>query len=224
MRRPTPPLCRDLCVRADAIVVSVNYRHAPEHPYPAAADDTCAAVRWAASNVAEFGGVEGRRSSPAGAPVRTSPPWSVRTRAIAVTSRLTVSVLCPVVDFDFTGVSYVENAEGYLLTRSLMEWFSDLYVDPASRDDPRAAPLRGRLDALPSTLIYTAEFDPLHDGGVAYAHALEAAGVPVRHLEGRGQTHTSLTMVDVIISGAPVRAGIASWLRELFDSLVLAGR
>jgi cation diffusion facilitator CzcD-associated flavoprotein CzcO/acetyl esterase/lipase len=218
-------LCRDLCVRADAIVVSVNYRHAPEHPYPAAADDACAAVRWAASNVAEFGGVEGRlvvAGWSAGANLAAVVCQDARDRGdVAIDGQL---LLCPVVDFDFTRVSYVENAEGYLLTRSLMEWFSDLYVDPASRDDPRAAPLRGRLDALPSTLIYTAEFDPLHDGGVAYAHALEAAGVPVRHLEGRGQTHTSLTMVDVIISGAPVRAGIASWLRELFDSLVLAGR
>ena len=133
-------------------------------------------------------------------------------------------LICPVVDFDFNRVSYVENAEGYLLTKSLMQWFSDLYVVPECRADPQAAPLLGHLEALPPTLIATAQFDPLHDGGVAYAHALEASGVPVRHVEGLGQTHTSLPMVDVIISSAPVRADIASWLRELFNTPVRATR
>ena len=210
------PLCRDLCVRADAIVVSVDYRHAPEHPFPAAVDDACAAVRWAASNIAKFGGIEGQL---------VVAGWSAGANLAAVVCQDARDVgdvsiagqllLCPVVDFDFDRTSYVENAEGYLLTRSVMQWFSDLYVDPASRADPRAAPLRGRLDALPPALIVTAEFDPLHDGGVAYARALEAAGVSARHVEGRGQTHTSMIMVDVIISGAAVRADVASWLREL---------
>lgn len=111
-----------------------------------------------------------------------------------------------------------------LLTKSVMQWFSDAYVDVEQRGDQRATPLRGHLEDLPPTLIVTAQFDPLHDGGVAYVHALEAAGVPVRHVEGRGQTHTSLTMVDVIISGAPVRADIASWLRELFNTPVRVTR
>ena len=218
-------LCRDLCVRADAIVVSVNYRHAPENPFPAAVDDACAALRWVASNGESFGGAGGRlvvAGYSAGANLAAVVCQDARDRGdVSIDGQLLV---CPVVDFDFNRVSYLENAEGYLLTRSLMQWFSDLYVEAASRDDPRATPLRGRLEALPPTLVVTAEFDPLHDGGVAYAHALEAAGVPVRHVEGRGQTHTSLTMVDVIISGEPVRADIASWLRERFAAPVLAAR
>jgi acetyl esterase/lipase len=217
------PLCRDLCVRADAIVVSVNYRHAPEFPFPAAVDDACAALRWVASNIAEFGGIEGRlvvAGYSAGGNLAAVVAQDARDRGdVSLGGQL---LICPIVDFDFNRVSYVENAEGYLLTKSLMQWFSDLYVVPEWRADPRAAPLRGHLEALPPTLIVTAQFDPLHDGGVAYAHALEAAEVPVRHIDGRGQTHTSLTMVDVIISSAPVRADIASGLRDLFDTSVRA--
>lgn len=219
------PLCRDLCVRADAIVVSVNYRHAPEYPFPAAVDDACAALRWVASNIAEFGGIEGRlvvAGYSAGANLAAVVCQDARNRGdVSIDGQL---LICPVVDFNFNRVSYVENAEGYLLTKSVMQWFSDRYVVPEMRADPRAAPLRGHLEDLPSALIVTAQFDPLHDGGVAYAHALEAAGVPVRHIEGRGQTHTSLAMVDAIISSVPVRADIASWLRDLFNAPVRAKR
>ena len=87
--------------------------------------------------------------------------------------------------------SYEENGEGYVLTAPLMQWFWDHYADPADRRDPKASPLRGDLSDLPPAVIVTAEFDPLRDEGRAYAEALAAAGVPVRHLEGRGHIHTS---------------------------------
>jgi acetyl esterase/lipase len=219
------PLCRDLCVRADAVVVSVNYRHAPEYPFPAAVDDACAALRWVASNIAELGGVEGRlvvAGDSSGGNLAAVVCQDARDRGdVAIDGQL---LICPVVDFDFDRVSYTESGEGYLLTKSLMRWFSDQYVAPEQRADPRAAPLRGDLAALPPTLVVTAQFDPLHDEGVAYARGLEAAGVSVRHIEGRGQTHTSLAMVDVIISSAPVRADIASWLREVFNTPVQVTR
>jgi len=117
-----------------------------------------------------------------------------------------------------TRLSYQENGDGYLLTTALMRWFWDHYADPADRGDPRAAPLRGDLQGLPPTCIVAADFDPLHDEGVAYAHALETAGVPVRLVRARGHTHTSVTMVGVVISGAPVRAEIAEALRDSFPS------
>jgi len=82
----------------------------------------------------------------------------------------------------------------------------------------RQAPLRGDLAGLPPACIVAADFDPLRDEGVAYARALEAAGVPVRLARARGHTHTSVTMVDVVISGAPVRAGIGEALRDFFPS------
>jgi acetyl esterase/lipase len=103
-----------------------------------------------------------------------------------------------------------------------MAWFWDQYADPADRTDPKAAPLGGNLSNLPPAVILTAQFDPLRDEGAAYAEALNAAGGPTRHLLARGHTHTSVTMVDLVISGAPVRAQMAEGLRGFFPSLVRA--
>jgi acetyl esterase/lipase len=125
-------------------------------------------------------------------------------------------MLTPVTDSTMETGSYEENADGYVLTAPLMRWFWDHYCDPDQRTDPTAAPLRGRLEGLPPAIVVTAEFDPLRDEGIAYAEALRAAGVPVEHIAARGHTHTSLTMVDVVLSGARVREEIALRLRALF--------
>jgi len=85
--------------------------------------------------------------------------------------------VCPVTDCDFDRPSYRENAEGYFLTRSLMDWFWDMYCPPGERTDPRASPLRGQLSGLPPAFVVTCEFDPLRDEGIAYAQALDAAGL-----------------------------------------------
>jgi acetyl esterase/lipase len=100
-----------------------------------------------------------------------------------------------------------------------MHWFADHYVDAADRRDPRAAPLHGRLADLPPAFIVTCEFDPLRDDGTAYAKALADAGNAVEHLEARGHTHTSVTMVDVVLSGAAVRDAMARALRRLADPI-----
>jgi acetyl esterase/lipase len=213
------PLCRDLCARSGAVVVSVNYRHAPEARFPAAALDAFAAVQWADANAIELGGIPGQLAV-AG--------WSAGANIAAVACQLARDaggphisgqlLICPVVDSEMTLASYTENGDGYILTTALMRWFWDYYADPADRGDPRAAPLRGHLEGLPPACVVTADFDPLRDEGVAYARALEAAGVPVRLTRARGHTHTSVTMVDVVISGAPVRAEIEEALREFFPS------
>jgi len=96
-----------------------------------------------------------------------------------------------------------------------MTWFWDHYAPVGQRTDPKAAPLRGDLHGLPPAIVVTSEFDPLRDEGDAYAVALEAAGVPVEQIAARGHTHTSLTMVDVVLSGAPVRAELAAAVRRL---------
>jgi cation diffusion facilitator CzcD-associated flavoprotein CzcO/acetyl esterase/lipase len=217
------PLCRDLCARSDAAIVSVNYRHAPEVRFPAAADDAFAAVRWIAANAAELGGIPGQLAV-AG--------WSAGGNVAAVACQLARDaggpdivgqlLLSPVTDSDMSRPSYEENAEGYVLTAALMRWFWDHYCDPDDRGDPKASPLRGDLSNLPPALIVTAEFDPLRDEGVAYAEALAAAGVTVRHLPARGQIHTSLAMVDVVLSGASVRAEMALALRSFFPAPVRA--
>jgi acetyl esterase/lipase len=208
------PLCRDLCVRSDCVIVSCDYRHAPEARFPAAADDAFAAVAWAGDNAAALGGVPGSVAV-AG--------WSAGANLAAVAAQRArdaggrpsiagQALLTPVVDFDFTRASYVENGEGYTLTEPLMRWFADHYVGAAERRDPKAAPLHGRLDGLPPAFIVTCEFDPLRDEGAAYAAALAQAGNAVVHHQARGHTHTSVTMVDVVLSGAGVRAALAQAL------------
>jgi acetyl esterase/lipase len=211
------PLCRDLCVRSDCVVVSVNYRHAPEDRFPAAAEDAVAALRWVADHAAELGGVPGQLAV-AG--------WSAGGNLAAVACQAVRDaggpeiagqlLLNPVTDSDMTRPSYSENGEGYLLTAGLMKWFWDYYADEDRRSDPRAAPLRGNLADLPPALVVTAEFDPLRDEGAEYARALRDAGVAVDHLQARGHTHTSVAMVGAVISGGPVRAEMASALRGFF--------
>ena len=128
-------------------------------------------------------------------------------------------LLTPVTDSDMNTGSYVENAEGYVLTAPLMRWFWDHYCDEADRADPRVSPLRAKdLSRLPPAMVVTCEFDPLRDEGQAYAAALGRAGVPVQELRARGHTHMSPTMVDVVISGEPVRAQMAEAMRGFFTS------
>ena len=214
------PFCRDLCARSGAIVVSVNYRHAPEDRFPAAVDDGFAAVNWIAEHAVELGGIPGKLAV-AG--------WSAGGNIAAIVSRLARDaggpeiagqlLLTPVTDSDMTRESYVENADGYILTAGLMEWFWDHYADPGDRSDPKASPLRaGDLSALPPAFVVTCEFDPLRDEGIAYAEALASSGVPVDGFTARGHTHTSLTMVDVVLSSADARARMASALRGFFTS------
>jgi acetyl esterase/lipase len=210
------PLCRDLCVRTGAVVVSVNYRHAPEDRFPAAAEDAWAALQWIAAHAIELGGIPDDL---------VAAGWSAGGNLVAVVTQRARDeggpvlrgqlLLCPVVDSRLDTGSYRENAEGYVLTADLMRWFWDHYCEPETRGDPTAAPLRGNLAGLPPAIVVTAEFDPLRDEGIAYAEGLCAAGVPVEHVPARGHTHTSLTMVDVVLSGAPVREEMALRLRSL---------
>jgi len=209
------PFCRDLCRRSGMIFVSVGYRHAPDHRFPTAVEDAYAATRWIAAHAAELGGTPGAVMV-AG--------WSAGANLAAVTCQLARDrggppisgqlLVCPVTDCTFDRPSYVDNATGYFLTRSLMYWFWDLYCSPADRTDPRVSPLRGKLEGLPPALVATCEFDPLRDEGVAYAEALAAAGVPVEQLKARGHFHSSLTMVDVVITGVSGRVQMAEALRR----------
>jgi acetyl esterase/lipase len=212
------PLCRDLCARSGAIIVSVNYRHAPEARFPAAARDAVAAVRWVDANAASLGGIPGQLAVAgwsAGGNIAAAACQQARDDGGPVIRGQLL--LTPVTDSDMTRPSYTENGDGYILTSALMRWFWDHYADPADRGDPRAAPLRGSLDGLPPACIVAADFDPLRDEALAYGSALEAAGVPVRRIRARGHIHTSVTMVGVVISGAPVRAEMAQALRVFFS-------
>jgi len=210
------PFCRDLCARSDAIVVSVDYRHAPEARFPAAIEDGFAALRWIAANADALGGDAGRLAVCG---------WSAGGNIAAVVCQMARDaggpyiagqvLVTPVTDCDFTRESYVANGEGYLLTAPMMRGFWDHYADPADRALPAASPLRARdLSGLPSALVVTCEFDPLRDEGAAYARALAAAGVDAQHLPCRGQIHMSVPAVDVILSAAGAREEIGAALRR----------
>jgi acetyl esterase/lipase len=212
------PLCRDLCVRSGAIVVSADYRHAPEARFPAAVDDGFAATCWVAANAEVLGGEPGKLAVCG---------WSAGGNIAAVVCQMARDagapsiagqvLVNPVMDCDFTRESYTSNGDGYLLTTALMRWFWDHYADPADRTSSKASPLRASdLRRLPAALVVTCEFDPLRDEGLAYAEALRAAGVEVRHLPNRGQIHTSISAVDMIRSGAGSRAEMAAELRRFF--------
>jgi len=215
------PFCRDLCVRSNAVFVSVNYRHAPEHCFPAAAEDAFAAVRWIADHLELLGGVPG--------PLVVC-GWSAGGNLAAVVSQMARAaagpdicgqvLVTPVTDCDFSRSSYAENGADYVLTKPLMGWFWDHYANPEDRIDPKASPIRAKdLSGLPQALVVTAEFDPLRDEGAGYADAMAAAGVAVRHLPCRGQIHTSLTAVDLILSSAGPRAEISAAIREFFHQV-----
>jgi cation diffusion facilitator CzcD-associated flavoprotein CzcO/acetyl esterase/lipase len=217
------PLCRDLCERSGAIIVSVNYRHAPEARFPAAADDAFAAVEWIGANATALGGIPGQLAV-AG--------WSAGGNVAAVACQLARDaggpdivgqvLLTPVTDCDMNRPSFRENGDGYVLTKGLMKWFWDHYADPEQRRQPKASPLHGDLSNLPPALVVTAEFDPLRDEGAAYAQGLAAAGGKVDHVAARGHIHTSITMVDVILSGAEPRARMGEALRSFFPAPVRA--
>ncbi len=218
------PFCRDLCLRANAIIVSADYRHAPEARFPAAVDDGFAAVQWIAANAETLGGIPAQLAVcgwSAGANVAAVSAQSARD-AGGPTIKGQVLVT-PVTDCDPSRPSFGDNGEGYILTRGLMSWFWDHYADPSDRTDPRASPLRASdLSNLPPALVVTSDFDPLRDEGAAYAAAMAAAGVDAKHINAEGQIHTSLTAVDMIMTGAEARVEMAAALRGFFGSTVSA--
>jgi len=172
-------VCRSLANGANAMVVAVDYRLAPEHPYPAAPDDCWAATTWVAEHGAELGGDPTRMA------VAGDSAGGNLAAVVAQQARdeggppLKAQVLIyPATDLSMMHDSITENGEGYLLTREGMEWFMGHYAPDV--DHVRCSPLAAvDLSGLPPALVITAEFDPLRDEGEAYAAHLREAGVPV---------------------------------------------
>jgi acetyl esterase len=204
--------CRILANATGAVVVSVDYRMAPEHVFPAAVDDCYAATVWAAANAASLGADAGRLvigGDSAGGNLAAVVAQIARDRG-GPAIRLQV-LMCPVTDHDFERPSYNENAIGYLLHKDAMQWFFDHYVpDPADRDDPRVSPLKGSLAGLPAAYVITAGMDPLCDEGDAYAAALKAAGVAVTYTTYPDQFHDFNTMALVLPKGMAATEEIAA--------------
>ena len=209
--------CRALANASGCAILSVDYRLAPEHRYPAAADDAYAATAWAAENARELG------ADPARLAVGGSSAGGNLAAVVSLMARecggpkIALQWLhVPVTDHDFTRPSYLANATGAGLTRAGMEWFWGHYEpDVARRSEPYASPLRAKdLRGLPPAIVFTADCDPLRDEGAAYADRLREAGVPVTYTEFRGMVHGFMSWSSVVPEGARAFKEIGAALRK----------
>jgi acetyl esterase len=196
--------CRALCNRAGATVVSVDYRLAPEHKFPAAVEDAWAALEWTAAHAPELG-VDAARiavgGDSAGGNLAAVVAQLARERG-APQLRLQL-LIYPVTDLRMGHPSMDENAEGYGLTKAQMAWFIAHYVrGEADKLDPRGSPLLARsLAGVAPALVITAEYDPLRDEGEAYAQRLIAAGVRTTLTRYPGMIHGAFQMHGQIDGG-----------------------
>jgi len=185
-------LCCAITNAAKCVVVSVDYRLAPEHTYPAAVDDAYAAAEWVFDHAELLDGQAGKIAlggDSAGGNLATVVSLMARDRD-AFRPSLQV-LIYPVTDFNFDTPSYHESAEGFMMTREDMKWFWGHYLAREEQGaEPYASPLRaGDLGDLPPALVITAEHDVLRDEGEAYAARLREAGVPVTLTRYDGMIH-----------------------------------
>jgi acetyl esterase len=212
-------VARELANSAGCVVVSVDYRLAPEHKFPTGLNDCDAAFQWAVANAASFGGDPTKVAvggDSAGANLSTAVCLMARSHGgPAPTFQM---LIYPVIDHDFDRLSYQENADGYMLTTVSMRWFWEQYVNAAvDMADPLASPIRAAdLSGLPPALIITAEFDPLRDEGEAYADRLRQAGVPVVLSRYDGMIHGFFAMFTAINKGRQAVGEASDALRTAF--------
>ena len=215
---------RHLCVGADCVVVSVDYRLAPETKFPGPAEDCYAATQWAVDNAAAINGDPARVAvggDSAGANLAAAVLLMARDRnGPAISFQLLVY---PVTERNFSTASYHDNATGYSLTQAGMRWFWDQYLaDDADAANPYAAPAQAaNLSGLPPALVITAEFDPLRDEGEAYAKLLRNAGVPTQATRYDGMIHGFFAMPAVLDQG---RRAVDEATAALKASLALVGQ
>jgi acetyl esterase len=210
-------LCARLARHADAVVVAIDYRLAPEHKFPAAVEDCFAAYRWLRSHGGDIG-ADTTRVAVAGD--------SAGGNLSAVVSQLAASagvpvptcqvLIYPAVDFSLETESHRELADGHVIPRDRIAWYSEQYLSgEADKADLRASPLRApKVAGQPPTLIVTAGFDPLCDEGRAYAEKLRDAGVDVVYREYPGQIHAFVSLTKAIPQGLTCTLEVAEYLRQ----------
>ena len=216
------PYCRGLTTEAGVMVVSVDYRLAPEHKFPAGVEDSLAATEWVLAHVEELGGDAQRvfvAGDSAGATMATVAALLLRDQGKA--GQLAGQILLyPVTRYyDPPTVSYVEMAQGYGLTRKGMEWLWGQYLnDPSEAKDFRAAPLMAEsLAGLPRAFVVTAEYDVLRDEGQAYARRMEAEDVDVTHVFAEGMNHAFAASTDefpYLPQAKELLRRVAGWIAE----------
>jgi acetyl esterase len=211
-------ICHALAKKSGCLVVSVDYRLAPEHPHPAAVEDAYAATSWVAENA------DAIQADPERIAVGGDSAGGHLAAVVALMARdrqgprLYLQVLIyPITDFNFETSSYMNNADGYMLTRDLMRWFWNHYLETEdAADHPYVSPLRAEdLGNLPPALIITAEYDPLRDEGEAYAAKLQQAGVKVKSIRYDGMIHGFFRMTSRLVKANEALNEVAGYLKGL---------
>jgi acetyl esterase len=210
-------VCREIATKAGLVVVSVDYRLAPEHKFPAAVDDCIAATDWVARNAAKLG-IDADKlfvgGDSAGGNLAAVVSMHARdNNGPAIRGQVLVY---PVTDLAMNTASYKDPETGVLLTHSLMRWFRDHYLtDHKQIDDWRASPLRmSNLKGLPPAYVLTCGADPLHDEGEEFARRLKHAGNDVIHADYPGQFHAFLTMGRLLPEANKLVGEITDWLKQ----------
>lgn len=216
-------ICAALTNRADCLTVSVDYRLAPESPFPAAVADAYAAVEWVAEHAPQING-DPERIAVAGdsAGGNLAAVVSIMARDLDGPKIVHQGLIYPAVasppihEFD----SYRENAEGYFLEMTSVEWFYDQYLEsPVHARNGYLAPLLvDDLSGLPGATLITAEFDPLRDEGVAYGDRLTEADVPVDHLHFEGMIHAFASLPTMIDGGRVALDDLGANLKRTFTT------
>jgi acetyl esterase len=213
-------VARNLCGGTGALVASVDYRMGPEHKFPAAVDDSIAALNWVHANAAALGADPDRlgvHGDSAGGNLAAVVALAARD---AGRPKLRLqSLVYPIADYAMTAASYETFAEGYgILTRAAMVWFRDHYLrTPDDAEDWRASPIRAAtLKGVAPAIIVTAECDVLHDDGLDYAAALRNAGVPVEYREYEGMIHAFFGMVPMVDDAMNAQRAVWAAFKKAF--------
>jgi acetyl esterase len=213
-------IARNLCSGAGALVVSVDYRMGPEHRFPAAVEDSFAALKWLHAQAAELGADPNRlgiHGDSAGA--NLAAVVALMARDAGGPALRLQSLVYPVADYRCASASYDNFATGYgILTKNAMLWFRDHYLrNPADAEDWRASPiLAPSLAQVAPAIVVTAECDVLHDEGKAYADALRRAGVAVEYREYPGMIHAFFGMVPIVDDAMNAQRAVAEAFRRAF--------
>jgi acetyl esterase len=214
-------VARNLCGGVEALVASVDYRMGPEHKFPAAVEDSIAALNWVHANAESLG------ADPARIGVHGDSAGANLAAVVALLARdaggprlRLQSLVYPVADYSIVGDSYDQYAKGYgVLTKDAMVWFRDHYLrTPKDADDWRASPIKAAsLAGAPPAIVVTAECDVLHDDGQGYAEALQRAGVPVEYREYPGMIHAFFGMVPAVDDAMNAQRAVWAAFKRAFS-------
>jgi acetyl esterase len=206
-------MCRILANESGCRVIAIDYRRAPEYPFPVPLEDSWDALHWVANKHGERPLILGGDS--AGGDIAAV--LALRARDRGGPELMQQVLVYPVTDHDFTTTSYQQHGSGNetFLTTAEMKWFWHQYLpDPIARDNPEASPLRAEdLTGLPPATVVTAGYDPLHDEGLAYAERLRAAGAPVTHHHYDDMIHAFFSLVNLLERGNEAVAQVGADIR-----------